>query len=238
MLGFGLGLAGVGHAQTLAMNDAVSVSVVTQHSVAPLPIPRRVVSSKNKVTRRKPAQRSVRRGRFVRLHDVPGIKVRMPHRAWGTRLTVDRIKEVGARYRKRFPHAEPLIVHDLSKRRGGKFWPHKSHRTGRDVDIRVVHKNPPKKYTRATPRTMDVERMWFLITALIGTGDVEMIFLDRWLQRALFRHALSKGMSRDELAPILQYPRGRRRAVVRHAKGHADHIHVRFLRRTTRLPVA
>lgn len=187
--------------------------------------------------RRRVKRRHRRRRKLVRLHESAGLKVRTARRSWGTQLTVDRLKELGARYQQQFPAADPVWIHDLSRRRGGRLKPHKSHRDGRDVDIRVVLNRKTKYYARATTRTIHRERMFFLVKALIDTGDVEVIFLDRRLQRALYRHARKQGYTDDDLRHMFQYPFGWG-ATIRHWKGHDDHIHVRFRRKSKRIPLA
>lgn len=191
--------------------------------------------------RRSKAPESRRRRRrwrpnFEQLTDGPGLHVLTPKRAWGTKVTVQRLRELTSSYHDVFPDAAPIWVHDISRRRGGRLRPHLSHRRGRDVDIRVVHKTFSKKYRRASPRTLHLEKNWFMLRHLIESGDVEMIFLDRRLQRALVQYARSQGYSKEELKAIFQYPRNRR-AIIRHWRGHADHIHVRFRRERQPEPV-
>jgi murein endopeptidase len=122
-----------------------------------------------------------------------------------------------------------MLVHDLSRRWGGRFRPHKSHRRGVDVDIRLQLSPPSKKYLRATPRTLDLPATWLIVEKLLETRDVVYIFVDYRLQWALHRHAQENGASAEHLAAF-QYPLGRhrRQGIIRHTKGHADHIHVRF----------
>jgi len=182
--------------------------------------------------RRKAARRSRRRYRRVQglvlLANGPGLRVRTPEQAWGTPLTVRRLSEVMTAYHEHFPEAAPIWVHDLSRRFGGRLRPHRSHDSGQDVDIRLVLEHETTHCERATPHTLDLEKTWFLLLRLIDTGDVQVIFLDRQLQRALFVYARDElGYTEDALASILEYP-GRRSGLVRHWRGHADHLHVRF----------
>ena len=145
-----------------------------------------------------------------------------------------RLSEVMTAYHQHFPAASPIWVHDLSRRHGGRLRPHRSHATGQDVDIRVVLEHETTRCERATPHTLDLEKTWFLLLRLIDTGDVQVIFLDRQLQRALFVYARDElGYTEDGLASILEYP-GRRSGIVRHWRGHADHLHVRFRREAPR----
>jgi murein endopeptidase len=132
-----------------------------------------------------------------------------------------------------------MVVHDISRRWGGRLRPHRSHRRGTDVDIQLQLSPPSKKYLRATPRTLDITATWFIISKLLATRDVVYIFIDYRLQRVLHRHAKASGASR-ELLEAFQYPRGRhrRQGIIRHTRGHADHMHVRFKRVPTNRIVA
>ncbi|MBK8479579.1 MAG: penicillin-insensitive murein endopeptidase [Proteobacteria bacterium] len=199
---------------------------------------RRALATRGTAQRRSRHRRRYRRIHgLVQLTDRPGLKVRTPDQAWGTALTVQRLSEVMTAYHEHFPEASPIWVHDLSRRWGGRLRPHLSHDTGQDVDIRVVLKRETLGYARATPRTLDLERTWFLLLRLIDTGDVQVIFLDRRLQRALYVHARAQGYAAETLASLLEYP-GRRRGLVRHWRGHADHLHVRFRRQAPRRDLA
>jgi murein endopeptidase len=195
------------------------------------------VTTKRK-RRRKKRRRHRRRWRpkFKQLNNGPGLHVLRPERAWGTKLTVARLRELTSAYHAAFPDAAPIWVHDISRRRGGRLFPHLSHRRGRDVDIRVIHKRFSTKYRQASPRTLHLAKNWFMLKYLIDTGDVELIFLDRRLQRALYKYARKQGYTRDDLRKIFQFPRNKR-AIIRHWRGHADHIHVRFRRDTRPQPV-
>lgn len=174
--------------------------------------------------------------RLVRLRNRPGLLVRCPHRAWGSPLSVKRLEQLADAYRRRFPAAPPLQVHDVSRQHGGPMSRHSSHRAGHDVDIRLLLLREPGGYVDATARTLDVERTWFVIIELVRTCDVEFILLDRALQRPLWRYALRQGLPTAQLELILEYPNrptGRhparlQDAIVRHLRGHANHMHVRF----------
>jgi len=164
-----------------------------------------------------------------RLTRGPGLRVRFPRRAWGTWLTVSRLRELGRRYSERFPGAPPLSIHDLSKRGGGRLVNHFSHREGRDVDIAMLLRNPRAGYVDATPRSLDVERTWFVMRALLATCDVEFIMLDRELQAPLWRY-LQRRVPADLLPMLIQFPGRWRGALIRHRDHHRNHIHVRFRR--------
>jgi murein endopeptidase len=169
----------------------------------------------------------LRRG-FVQLTAGPGYHVRRPERAWGTPLVVRRLREIAAAYRRRFPAAATLWIHDISRRTGGRSSGHTSHCTGQDVDLRLALRGKGQGFVDATGKTLHIERTWFLLLSLLKTCDVELIFLDRGLQRALWEHARRRGVSRRELAYIFRYPYRRASGVVRHADHHKNHMHVRF----------
>lgn len=193
---------------------------------------RKAHAKRGRARKAKRARRRARRG-FVQLAARgPGFFIRDPRRSWGTELTVRRLKETAAAYAKRFPEAPPIRYCDLSRRWGGRFRPHVSHRTGRDVDIDLILKRPRKTWVKASGSMIHAERMWFFVSSLVASGDVQYIFLDRRLQRALYRHARAKGHSKEELGRVLQYPRRGAYGIVRHWRGHRDHIHVRFVRPT------
>ncbi len=208
-------------ASQLAVSSLSSAARLQARARALPPVARRSRRSTRRVRRRH------RRG-FVQLTRASGLTVRRLDRAWGRKLTVNRIKQVLADFAARFPGAPPVEVHDLSRPWGGRMKPHKSHRNGRDVDIRIVLKRQTKRYVNATPRTVSVERMWFMVKRFVDSCDVEFIFLDRRLQRVLYRHAKRQGVARSKLSRIFQYPYRRASGIIRHAKGHANHIHVRF----------
>ncbi|MCC6748160.1 MAG: penicillin-insensitive murein endopeptidase [Deltaproteobacteria bacterium] len=180
---------------------------------------------------RRPARPAHRRWRrFHQLESSTGLMVRNPDRAWGTFTTVSRLAELGREYQRRYPDALPIMVHDLSAKRGGVLKPHRSHRTGRDADVRMILRKPTKFSTPASPWTLDLERTWFVFSTLLRSREVQFIFLDRRLQRTLYRYLKAQGSSKGELARLFQYPRAKNhnQGLIRHEPGHADHFHVRF----------
>ncbi len=167
------------------------------------------------------------------LPDGPGYVRKHPHTAWGTRQTVDTLRAILAQVHRRFPHAPPLVVGDLSRKWGGRFRPHVSHKWGNDVDIGIplTVDAPTDRFTRARPSTMDMARTWELIRAAIATGRVEFVFLDWRLQRALRAWVEEHTeLTKEQLDVIFQAPRRRwhRVGIVRHEHGHRDHLHIRF----------
>jgi murein endopeptidase len=180
-----------------------------------------------------------RKLRLVQLKGGDGYVVAKPDRAWGTRLAVYRISWVMALYRRRFPKADPVIILDLSRRGGGSMNNHMSHMDGRDVDIPLIL-NKISSITAGTKRTVDVEKTWFIVQQLVNSCDVEYIFVDTAVQKALHTHALGKGLSKETLRLILQWPDHQQSlsGVVRHWPNHKDHLHVRFRDERGSLPKA
>lgn len=169
----------------------------------------------------------------VQLEDGPGYVVKKPLFAWGTPRTVAAIRQAVRIYASNVRGGPSVHVGDISKREGGPFPPHLSHQTGRDVDIGYVHMGPQadvKRFVTATRHSLDRERTWELLRALIETDAVGYIFLDYGLQRLLYEYALEDGEDPAFLASVFQYPRGSRapHGIIRHWRGHANHFHVRF----------
>ncbi len=173
----------------------------------------------------------------TRLHLGDGAYIRRPHRAFGTRTTVEHIRRAVLETLASHPDAHALAIGDLSAERGGWISEHSSHRSGRDVDLGLFYKHPPDGYpasfVRATDENLDRAATWTLLVNLLAThgedGGVQMIFLDYDVQGLLYRWAQANGVKERVLAPIFQYPNGRwSDGIVRHEPHHADHLHVRF----------
>lgn len=165
---------------------------------------------------------------LYRIDAGPGYAVRNPKRSWGTFLAVRRLHDVLTAYRERYPDGERPRIHDLSQRGGGYLPPHVSHRTGRDVDVPYPLRG--KRFGPATSVTLDLRRMWFLLSTFVATKDVDLIFMDYRLQRALYKYAQTLDLPAGTLDNLFQYPRGKsvRGGLIRHEPGHATHFHVRF----------
>lgn len=177
---------------------------------------------------------------LYQLSSGPGYKVRNPKRSWGTFLAVTQIHDVLSSYGLRFPKAPELLVMDLSRKGGGRFPPHVSHRQGRDVDIRYPKKPKYRRVVRTRPKMLDLERTWFVVKKFLETKDVTFIFMDHALQRVLYQYALKHGETKKSLHKVFQYPRGRRalHGIIRHEPGHATHLHVRFRREPKKVPTS
>lgn len=167
---------------------------------------------------------------LYQLEPGPGFDILDRGRAWGTMLAVSRVAEVLSAHGIKYLEAAPILVGDLSRERGGRLAPHRSHRHGRDVDIRYPLLAADRRYVAATPATLDVKRTWSLLHDFIDTGDLQYIFVDYSLQRILRQYAESKGYSAEKLSQLFQYPRSRHSmtGLIRHEPGHRTHFHLRF----------
>lgn len=150
-------------------------------------------------------------------------------RAWATQETIDYLITAIDKVHAEFPGAHKLSIGHFSKEKGGRIHPHRSHQSGRDIDIGYFY--VPEKaewYRPATSQTLDLQRSWALVKSFVVDTDVEMIFIDRSVQRLLKEYALSVGEDPSWLNTIFQYKSRNPEPIVRHTWGHKTHIHVRF----------
>jgi hypothetical protein len=172
-----------------------------------------------------------------RLPSGDGYRIRRPHRAFGAPHVVDHLQAAIAIVRALYPDVHTLAIGDLSAETGGKLDNHLSHQTGLDVDLgfffHVVPEGYPDRFVAANAE-LDLEATWALLTAFARTSHlddgVQMMFLDYDIQARLHQWARKRGTPDDQLAQLLQYPRGKdsMSGLVRHWPHHADHLHVRF----------
>ena len=172
--------------------------------------------------------------------DLRSVLEQIPDLSWGTPACVDYITDAVIEYHDTHPDAPKVNIGDLSLERGGKFGHHLSHQTGIDVDVGYVHKGAlanKERFTQASRRNLDVEKTWSLLQSFLLMGDVQYVFIDFYVQRLLYKHALSVGHSKEELSDIFQYPRKnkQRNVPIRTSYGHGNHFHVRFFP-SSRLP--
>jgi penicillin-insensitive murein DD-endopeptidase len=162
---------------------------------------------------------------------------------YGNRRLIDAIAGAAAHVAQERPGVR-LVIGDVSARRGGKIPRHRSHRTGRDIDLlfytlspsgypvendRFVHFGPDSvgRYYRKKKRYLrfDVERNWLLVKHLLENdkAQVQWIFVARWLEALMLEFARARGES-DSLV----WHAGR----VLHQPGdsfpHDDHFHLRI----------
>jgi penicillin-insensitive murein endopeptidase len=163
---------------------------------------------------------------------------------WGNPRLVDGIMKAAAEVEALRPGGAPLIVADLSAQRGGKIPRHRSHRSGRDLDLLFYVVSPDGRSVQnpgfiyfgrdglalANKREgrflrLDVDRMWLLVKALTSNDEVRVqwLFVARWLEALLIEQARARGED-DELVwraeNLLRQPGD--------SSAHDDHIHMRI----------
>jgi murein endopeptidase len=149
--------------------------------------------------------------------------------AWGTRETIDDLVRSINKVNEQFPSAPPLLIGHISGKHGGYLSPHKSHQSGRDVDIGYYYRTAsPRWFAWATADNLDFDKTWALLKAAITGGLVEMIFIDSSIQRLLSDYAAKHSEDEAWLDTIFQVRSKSQRPIIRHVKGHATHIHIRF----------
>jgi LysM repeat protein len=179
----------------------------------------------------RPSHGSLERG--VRLRPSPGWVVREPSRAFVTRDVASWMSDGFAEVARRYPSSARIEVRDASVEHGGRLREHRSHQTGRDIDLVYYQRRCGETCThhRVSAASLDAERQWALLEAWLRAGVVEYVFIDHALQEPLYEAARASGARREELSHWFQWPRGadQRVGVVRHVRGHRDHLHVRFV---------
>ncbi len=149
--------------------------------------------------------------------------------SWGTAETIQAIEAAVATVGELFADTPAITIGDISALAGGRLKRHESHQGGRDVDLGFYYRSGRGAwYTAGTASNLDLPRNWTLLRALLARTDVERVFLDRRIQRLLYKHALSIGEDRSWLDRVFQFARGARDAIVQHVPKHRTHFHVRF----------
>ena len=148
-----------------------------------------------------------------------------PWGAWATSETIAFVTAAAQHVKSLHPHVPPLRVNGISLQEGGWFRPHRSHQNGRDVDLGFYYSTPEAPRCRACEKLMDVAPNWELVKSLVTLTDVQVILVDRAVQKVLYAHALSIG---EEPAWLDSIFKAGEDSIVKHARRHRDHFHVRF----------
>ena len=177
------------------------------------------------------------RGRLVRgveLPDRPDLYTRRkPDESWGSTHAITQLMAAVTRFRHETGFKRSVVIGGISRPRGGRFRPHKSHQSGRDIDIRMPITAAAEGKKHTTAGDIDWRATWKLIHPFIASGEVEYVFLDHFLQKRLYKAAREAGATKEQLSEWLQWPntpksaKGKK-AVIRHQKGHVVHFHVRI----------
>lgn len=181
-------------------------------------------------------------GRLVNAEQLPpgpGYFRRRPQCAYGTNQTISALLEAVAAVRMAHRTIHDIAIGDISSKSGGHLHRHKSHQSGRDVDLGFYFTDQPpqgpKSFLSAATHELDYDANWSLIQTLVGRdasdSRVEYIFVDYRVQKRLYDWAKKKKKVADAvLDRIFQYPHGKYtlKGIIRHEPGHRDHFHVRF----------
>jgi murein endopeptidase len=150
-----------------------------------------------------------------------------PSHAWGTQETVDYLSRAIGRVNERHPDSPRVVIGHISAKLGGPLVPHKSHQAGRDVDVGYYYTTELRWFARARADNLDRARTWTLVKSLLKEARIDLILIDRSIQKLLREHAIASGEDEAWVREVFDGAPGKR-AMILHAKGHADHIHVRF----------
>jgi penicillin-insensitive murein endopeptidase len=164
----------------------------------------------------------------VRMPEDEAWKLVDPNHAFGTEETVRELRLALRAVYNQFPNTPTVSIGHLSAAKGGPLSPHRSHQSGRDVDVSFYYDGAPNRwYQRANSSNLDLRRTVFLIRTLIEKTHIEMILVDQSLHEPLRRFALEQGLAPDWVESWFSRRDGRA-PIVRHAPGHATHLHLRF----------
>lgn len=158
----------------------------------------------------------------------------IPWKSWGTAHTVATLDRILDQWAERGSGVQPILVGNLSAREGGRLEPHSTHQSGRDVDLGYLQKLPKGEelnWREMTAANLDAAETWKLLQLLRESKKVEVVFIDRGIQKLLYDWALANGSpSKGALRRWMEYPRPApvSGAFIQHVNGHTDHLHVRF----------
>lgn len=162
---------------------------------------------------------------------------------WGIPRLVSTIQGAAQAVQREHPGTPPLVVGDLSLQFGGENERHRSHRSGRDVDLVFYALTPDGRPVQAPGFTrygsdalgkpdkgskwlrFDVARQWTLVKALVLSpeANVQWIFVARWLEALLSEWAIAKGEDPElvwQAEVVMKQPGD--------SAAHDDHLHVRL----------
>ena len=163
------------------------------------------------------------RGRIENAAQLPEsdmYKIRFNRLAWGSTLTVQSIQSAIAAFRRDSGYSGELYIGAMSRKTGRRLRPHRSHQSGRDLDIRMPAMSHTEGY-KLDRTEIDWHATWILVDSFIRTGKVNVIFLERKLFPRLRSAGLRMGATDEQMDEVM--------SKVRHSKGHTSHIHVRFV---------
>lgn len=171
-----------------------------------------------------------------RIHGVSQIPVRAelytirtPNHSYGSTHAIALLQQAFVAFRASSGFTGDVTIGDMSQKHGGRFRPHHSHQSGRDVDIRLpLRAGLPSTTIPERVDQVDWDVTWKLVRAMLDTNQVVFIFLSSTRQKHLYDAAVRAGTTPQMLDELLQFPRRAATAIIRHSRGHTKHFHVRF----------
>lgn len=165
-----------------------------------------------------------------KLEPGPGYRLRFPEHTFALESVAKSIRTCAKRVKDAFPGTADVLVGELSRAGGGRFPPHESHQSGRDADLGyyLVGNQQNATLHRVQPSEVDYGKTWAFLKCLLTTDDVSRVYMDKAIQSAMAEWlGKKKSMSPEDLARLFEVVGGDA-ALVRHAKKHDTHLHVRF----------
>ncbi|HKO43355.1 MAG TPA: penicillin-insensitive murein endopeptidase [Pyrinomonadaceae bacterium] len=120
---------------------------------------------------------------------------------YGQPATIEAVKRVGLAWSAQHPD-RPFSVGDISRKGGGKFAPHGSHRHGLDVDVRPMRKDGKNLKVTVKEAEYDSDLTLELIRLFRKLAHVDLILFND-------KAAINAGLSREYA-------------------GHDNHLHIRL----------
>ncbi len=148
-----------------------------------------------------------------------------PELAWGTKESVDALTAAFRAVHAQFPSSAPARLSHIGNKEGGYLRPHKSHQSGRDADIGFFYKGDTMPGGRNRERMFDAQRNWALLRTLLVNADIQVVLVDRGIQKILRNYALAQG---EDATWVDRLFRAGKASLFQHARRHKDHFHVRF----------
>ena len=152
-----------------------------------------------------------------------------PDHLWASAHAIDVTHQAFTVLRGEMGYDRGVLIGSISRRKGGKMAPHRSHQSGRDIDIRLPLRPGLGKTKAPTADEIDWYATWAMIEAYARTEQAEVVFLNEAHHGRLYAAARAMGVSRERVHDLLRWPKWRGDAdpLVQHAEGHNAHLHVR-----------
>lgn len=160
----------------------------------------------------------------------PGYRLRFPRNAYGMDAVLKTLKVCAKRVKDNLPGSHDILVGDISRPGGGRFPPHSSHQSGRDVDVGYYLATGDQNETmhRVRADEVDYARTWALLKCYLTTDKVVRVYIDRSIQVAMVKWMREKRVVDDRQISRLFQVESEDDALILHASKHDTHLHVRF----------